>query len=65
MIIYDIEAANGGVLWKKVFWKTSQNSEENTSSRVSFLIKLQVLGCNFIKNETLAQMFFLWIWRNL
>ena len=26
---------------KKVFWKISQNSQENTCSRVPFLIKLQ------------------------
>ena len=24
------EAATGGVLWKKVFWKISENSQENT-----------------------------------
>ena len=29
---------------KKVFLKTLQNSQENTSARVSFLIKLQALG---------------------
>ena len=29
---------------KKVFLKTSQNSQENTSARVSFLIKLQTSG---------------------
>ena len=35
------EAANGGVLLKKVFLKISQNSQENTCARDSFLIKLQ------------------------
>ena len=40
---------------KKVFFKISQNSQENTCARVSFLIKLQ--ACNFIKKETLAQVF--------
>ena len=35
------EAATGGVLWKKVFLKISQNSRENTGNKVSFLIKLQ------------------------
>ena len=34
--------ATGGVLWKKVFLKISQNSQENTCARVSFLIKLQI-----------------------
>ena len=34
-------AATGGVLW---FSKISQNSQENTWARVSFLIKLQASG---------------------
>ena len=37
---------------KKVFLEISQNSQENTCARVSILIKL-----NFIKKETLAQVF--------
>ena len=40
---------------KNVFLKISQNSEQNTCARVSFLIKLR--ACNFIKKETLAQVF--------
>ena len=40
---------------KKVFLRISQNSQENTCTRVSFLIKLQ--ACNFIKKETLTQVF--------
>ena len=43
---------------KKVFLKISQNSQEDTCARVSFLIKLQAWVCNFIKKETLAQVFF-------
>ena len=39
---------------KKVFLKISQNSQENTCARVSFLIKLQF---GFIKKEALAQVF--------
>ena len=35
------EAATGGVLCKKLFLEISQNSQENTCARVSFLIKLQ------------------------
>ena len=35
------EAATGGVLYKKMFLKSSQNSQENTYARVSFLINLQ------------------------
>ena len=38
------EAATRGVLWKKVFLKIWQNSQENTFARVYFLIKLQALG---------------------
>ena len=34
-----------------------QNSLKNTYARVYFLIKLQTDTCNFIKNESLAQMF--------
>ena len=48
---------------KKLFLEIFQNSQENTCARVSFLIKLQTyprrrgLVCNFIKKETLAQVF--------
>ena len=42
---------------KKVFLEISQKSQENTCLRVSFLIKLQAKAYNFIKNETLAQVF--------
>ena len=41
---------------KKVFLEISKDSQENTCARVSFLIKLQA-ACNFIKKETLAQVF--------
>ena len=37
----EIEAATRGVPCKKVFLEISQNSQENTCARVSFLIKLQ------------------------
>ena len=43
---------------KKVFLEILQNSQENTCARASFLIKLKASSCNFIKKETLAQMFF-------
>ena len=42
---------------KDVFLEISQNLLENTCAGVSFLIKLQVWACNFIKKETLAQVF--------
>ena len=38
------EAANVGVLPKRVFLEILQNSQENICARVSFLIKLQALG---------------------
>ena len=40
-----------------MFLKISQNSQENASPRVSFLIKMQAKAVNFTKNETLAQVF--------
>ena len=42
---------------QKVFLEISQNSQENTCARVSFSIKLQAEPGNFIKKETLAQVF--------
>ena len=35
--IVEPEAATRGVLWKNVFLEISQNSQENTCARVSFL----------------------------
>ena len=52
-----IRSSPSEVLCKKVFLKIYQNSQEKTSTSVSFLIKLQALVCNFIKKETLAQVF--------
>ena len=40
---------------KKVLLESSQNLQENTCARVSFLIKKRL--CNFIKKEALAQVF--------
>ena len=45
------------VFYKKGVLKISQNSQESTCARVSLLIKLQPTACNFIKKETLAQVF--------
>ena len=42
---------------KKMFLEISQNWQEITCARISFLIKFQVSVCNFIKKETLAQVF--------
>ena len=38
------KAAIRGVLCKKMFLEISQNSQENTCARVSFLVKLQASG---------------------
>ena len=43
---------------KKVFLEISSNSQQNSCARVSFLIELQAYAWNFIKKETLAQLFF-------
>ena len=40
-----------------MFLKISQNSQEKTCARVSFSIKLQAQACNYIKKESLAQVF--------
>ena len=45
------------VFCKKGVLDISQNSQENIYARISFLIKLQASVCNFIKKETLAQVF--------
>ena len=41
-----------------MFLEISQNSQENPCAIDSFLIKLQAKVCNFIKKESLAQLFF-------
>ena len=51
------------VLWEKVFLEISQKSQENTCARISFLIKLQVLGLQLYKKETLAQIFSCEFWK--
>ena len=45
-----------------MFLEISQNSQENTEPRVSFLIKKQAEACNFIKKETLTQVFSCKFW---
>ena len=37
-------SSHQGFLWKKMFLEISQNSQENTCGRVSFVIKLQALA---------------------
>ena len=54
---------------KKVFLKISKNSQESTCARVSFQIKLQQgplqVAYNFIKIETLPQVFSWEFWEIL
>ena len=52
-----LEIPTRGVLCKTVFLTNWQNSQKNTYSKVSFLIKLQAEGCNFSIKETLKQVF--------
>ena len=54
------EATTGGVLEEKMFLEISQNWQENTCARASFLIKLHAfmpesLFKRGLKKETLAQ----------
>ena len=43
----NLEAATRVVLQENVFLEISQNSQENTCARVSFLIKLQASGLHY------------------
>ena len=45
------------VFCEKGLLKNIAKIKENTCVRVSFLANLQASGCNFIKEETLAQVF--------
>ena len=57
------EAATGGVLLKKVFLEISQNSQENTCAKDSFLIMdsflifTGLIPAILLKKESLAQVF--------
>ena len=42
---------------KKLFLEISENSQENTCARVSFLIELPAYACNIIKKENPARCF--------
>ena len=55
------EAATIGVLFKKGFLEISQNSQENTRARVSFLGKLQAWGLQLYKKRDSVTGVFLWI----
>ena len=53
--IHVTEAAARRYSVKKAFPEISQNSQQNTCARASFLIKLQPEAFNFVKKETLSQ----------
>ena len=57
------EAATRSVLSKKMFLKISQNSQENTCARVTFLIKLQALLPSY-RNQSPVDDYF-WFSTNL
>ena len=57
------EAAETMCLVKKMFLNILQNSQENTCARVSFLKRFQASACNFIKKETLVQVFSSEFWK--
>ena len=60
-LFYSIEAAIRVVLCKKVFLKISQNSQENTCAKVSFLIKLQAWQKNHFYRTLLDGCFWLYL----
>ena len=45
------DAATRGALCKKMFLQICQNSQENTCTRVSFLVKLQACGTFFTEHH--------------
>ena len=51
------------LFYKKGVLKVSQNWQENICARVSFLIKLQVEICIFIKKNTLMRVFSSEFWK--
>ena len=52
-IVIVSEAATRGALCEKVFLEISQNSQENTCARASFLIKLQASASYFHMKTTI------------
>ena len=60
-LVSEGEQSPRGVL-KKGILKNFEKLPGNTYARVSLLIKLQAVACNFIKKQTLAQVFSCEIW---
>ena len=57
-MFYGLKAVFQRCSVKKMFLEISQNSQKNTCARVSFLVKLQAWAYNFVKKDTLAQVFY-------
>ena len=55
--ILNLEAVARRCSVKKVFLEISQNSQENICARVSFLIKLQILGLQLYQNRDSGTVF--------
>ena len=47
-----------------MFLEVLQNSQEKTCGRISLLVNLKASACNFIKKETLSQVFPCEIFKN-
>ena len=56
-VLKNFRSSRPDVSVKKVLLEISQNSQESTCARVSFLNKWQDSGLNFVKKQTLAQLF--------
>ena len=53
----EIQKQSPEVFYEKRYFRNFAKFAGNNCARVSFLIKLQAQACNFIKKETLAQVF--------
>ena len=56
-VLKNFRSSRPEVSAKKVLLEISQNSQESACARVSFLKKWQDSGLNFVKKQTLAQLF--------
>ena len=56
-ILVNARSSRPEMFCKRVTLRTFAKFTGNTCARVSFLINLQFIACNFIKKETLAQVF--------
>ena len=59
--LFDSEAVAQRCSVKKVFLKISQNSQESTCARVSFLIKLQAQSATLLKKSHIVCEILIWV----